>query len=200
MDQVIGDHPDLNFCLHSLITWSYIQVDLRFLQDTVPTDRIVVLRGGWSLFGKGSAGEILLRLTYKAYVEEEEDARTNVKADAFNDEMSVSKEPGSFVRKEKVSSDDVGQESFMDVLSALIVSDEFQGIVSSEAGDNKLSGGSDSREVPAGLDTRSQHADPSNGFESESNTVVSNSENSGGGTEVQCLTMIPFISFLDLKP
>ncbi|CAA7048366.1 unnamed protein product [Microthlaspi erraticum] len=163
------------------------EVDLRFLQDTVPTDRIVVLRGGWSLFKKGSAGEVLLRLTYKAYVEEEEDVKTNVKAihaDAFNDGMSDSEEHGSFVRKEKVSSDDVGSESFMSVLSALIVSEEFQGIVSSEAGDNELSGGGDSREVPvpfkAGLDTRSQPADPSNG--SENNTGVSGSENSDRGS------------------
>ncbi|KAF3527363.1 hypothetical protein DY000_02042328 [Brassica cretica] len=36
-------------------------VDLGSLPDTVPKDRVVVLRGGWSLFGKGSAGELLLR-------------------------------------------------------------------------------------------------------------------------------------------
>lgn len=138
------------------------------------------------MFGKGSAGEILLRLTYKAYVEEEEDDKTNVKAisaDASDDEISNSEELGSFVRNEKVSSDDIGQESLMNVLSALIVSEEFQGIVSSEAGDDKLSGG-DSREDPvlfkAGLDSRTQPADTSNG--SESNTGVSDSENSGRGS------------------
>ncbi|KAG7600057.1 C2 domain [Arabidopsis suecica] len=157
------------------------EVDLRFLQDTVPTDRIVVLRGGWSLFGKGSAGEILLRLTYKAYVEEEKDDKTNVKAidtDASDDEMSYSEELGSFVRNEKVSSDDIGQESFTNVLSALIVSEEFQGIVSSEAGDSKISGG-DSLGAPV-----PSKADSSNG--SESNSDVSDSdllvENSGRGT------------------
>ncbi|KAL1192609.1 Synaptotagmin-3 [Cardamine amara subsp. amara] len=166
------------------------EVDLRFLKDTVPTDRIVVLRGGWSLFGKGSAGEILLRLTYKAYVEEEEDDRTNVKAivaDASDDEIHDSEELRSFVRNEKVSSDDSGQESFMNVLSALIVSEEFQGIVSSDAGDNALSG-SDSLGAPvpykAGVDSRSQPEDTSNG--SESNTDVSDSEllvtNSGRST------------------
>ncbi|KAF2584508.1 hypothetical protein F2Q70_00036938 [Brassica cretica] len=37
------------------------KVDLGSLPDTVPKDRVVVLRGGWSLFGKGSAGELLLR-------------------------------------------------------------------------------------------------------------------------------------------
>ncbi|VVB00670.1 unnamed protein product [Arabis nemorensis] len=163
------------------------EVDLRLLQDTVPTDRIVVLQGGWSLFGKGSAGEILLRLTYKAYVAEEEDDRPNVKAidaDASDDEqLSDSKELGSFVRNEKVSSDDIGEESIMNVLSALIVSEEFQGIVSSEAGDNKLSGG-DSREDPVpfkpGLDSVSQPADPSNG--SEGNRGLSDTENFGRGS------------------
>ncbi|CAA7036516.1 unnamed protein product [Microthlaspi erraticum] len=121
------------------------EVDLGPLPDTVPTDRIVVLRGGWNLFGKGSAGEILLRLTYKAYVEDEEDDKRNAKpihaADASDDEMSDSEEPSSFVQKDKIPSDDISQESFMNVLSALILSEEFQGIVSSEAGNNKLDDG-----------------------------------------------------------
>lgn len=185
-----SEYEYLSCCLHSLSTKLYVQVDLRLLQDTVPTDRIVVLRGGWSLFGKGSAGEILVRLTYKSYVEEEEDDRTNVKAidaEATDDELSDSDELGSFVRKEKVSSDEIGQESFMNVLSALIVSEEFQGIVSSEAEDNKLSGG-DSLGAPvpskAGLDSRSQPADISNGLESSAEISDSEllAENSGRGT------------------
>jgi len=49
------------------------QVELGSLKDTVPTDKIVTLYGGWGLFGKRTAGEVLLRLTYKAYVEDEED-------------------------------------------------------------------------------------------------------------------------------
>ncbi|XP_023645031.1 synaptotagmin-3 isoform X2 [Capsella rubella] len=156
------------------------EVDLSLLQDTVPTDRIVVLRGGWSLFRKGSAGEVLVRLTYKSYVEEEEDDRTNVKAidaDATDDEMSDSEELGSFVRKDKVSSDEIGQESFMNVLSALIVSEEFQGIVSSEAEDNELSGGDslgDTVPSNSGLDARFQPADTSNGLESSAD--ISDSE------------------------
>jgi len=36
----------------------------------------VVLQGGWGFLLKGSSGEILLRLTYKAYVEDEEDDKT----------------------------------------------------------------------------------------------------------------------------
>ncbi|XP_024006396.1 uncharacterized protein LOC18010864 [Eutrema salsugineum] len=119
-------------------------------------DRIVVLHGGWSLFEKGTAGEILLRLTYKAYVEEEEDEKTNVKAInayASDDEMPDSEELGSFVRNEN-----------------------FQGIVSSEAGDSP----DDPVSFKAGLDSRSQLEDPSIG--SESNTGVSDSENIGSGS------------------
>uniref|UniRef100_A0A1J3G794 Uncharacterized protein PYUK71.03c n=1 Tax=Noccaea caerulescens TaxID=107243 RepID=A0A1J3G794_NOCCA len=145
------------------------EVDLGSLPDTVPTDRIVVLRGGWSLFGKGSAGEILLRLTYKAYVEDEEDDKRTAKpinADASDDEMSDSEEPSSFVQNDKIPSDDIGQESFMNVLSALILSEEFQGIVSSEAGNNKLDDGELSMSpVPsqAGADSKSQPADIGDG-------------------------------------
>ncbi|KAL1197686.1 Synaptotagmin-3 [Cardamine amara subsp. amara] len=148
------------------------EVDLGSLPDTVPTDRIVVLRGGWSLFGKGSTGEILLRLTYKAYVEDEEDDKRNAKAakpiyaDASDDEMSDSEEPSSFVQNDKIPSDDIGQESFMNVLSALILSEEFQGIVSSEAGNNKLDDSETSvSPVPskAGADSKSRPEDPGKG-------------------------------------
>ncbi|KAI3728495.1 hypothetical protein L6452_17132 [Arctium lappa] len=67
------------------------EVDLGSLKDTVPTDKIVALQGGWGLFRKKSAGEILLRLTYKAYVEDEEDERIEALTtdiDASDDEMS----------------------------------------------------------------------------------------------------------------
>ncbi|CAH2053274.1 unnamed protein product [Thlaspi arvense] len=145
------------------------EVDLGSLPDTVPTDRIVVLRGGWSVFGKGSAGEILLRLTYKAYVEDEEDDKRNAKAinaDASDDEMSDSEEPTSFVQNDKIPSDDLSQESFMNVLSALILSEEFQGIVSSEAGNIKPNEGESSvSPVPskAEADSKSRPEDPGNG-------------------------------------
>ncbi|WZY73223.1 hypothetical protein YC2023_005463 [Brassica napus] len=88
------------------------QVDLGSLPDTVPKDRVVVFRGGWSLFGKGSAGELLLRLTFKAYVEDEEDEKRNAKANvpyASDDEMSDSEEPSSFVKNDKIPSDDPSQ-------------------------------------------------------------------------------------------
>ncbi|XP_021292989.1 tricalbin-3 [Herrania umbratica] len=114
------------------------EVDLGTLQDTVPTDKIVVLQGGWGVFRNRSAGEILLRLTYKAYVEDEEDDTTeagSIDTDASDDELSDSDEPnGSFEQGVKQYTDEADKESFMDVLAALIVSEEFQGIVSSEPG------------------------------------------------------------------
>ncbi|KAH1074293.1 hypothetical protein J1N35_026621 [Gossypium stocksii] len=114
------------------------EVDLGTLKDTVPSDQIVVLQGAWGVFGKRSAGEILLRLTYKAYVEDEEDDTTvarSVDTDASDDELSDSDEPNvTNVHGVKQFSDETDKESFMDVLAALIVSEEFQGIVSSEPG------------------------------------------------------------------
>ncbi|CAN8268995.1 unnamed protein product [Cochlearia groenlandica] len=142
------------------------EVDLGSLPDTVPTDKIVVLRGGWNLFGKGSAGEIQLRLTYKAYVEDEEDDKRiakAIKAVVSDDETSDTEEPSSFVRNGRIPSDELGQESFMNVLSALILSEEFQGIVSSEAGNSKLSEGEPSvPPVPskAVADSKSQQEVP----------------------------------------
>ncbi|KAF2545750.1 hypothetical protein F2Q70_00022886 [Brassica cretica] len=117
--------------------------------------------------GEGSAGEILLRLTYKAYVEDEEDDKRNAKAinaDASDDEMSDSEEPSSFVR-DKIPSDDLGPESFMNVLSALILSEEFQGIVSSEAGNKLYEGEASVSPVPskAAEESKSQPDDSGNG-------------------------------------
>ncbi|KAG8475578.1 hypothetical protein CXB51_032452 [Gossypium anomalum] len=114
------------------------EVDLGTLKDTVPSDQIVVLQGAWGVFGKRSAGEIFLRLTYKAYVEDEEDDTTvagSVDTDASDDELSDSDEPNvTNVQGVKQFTDETDKESFMDVLAALIVSEEFQGIVSSEPG------------------------------------------------------------------
>uniref|UniRef100_A0A6M2EH32 C2 domain-containing protein n=1 Tax=Populus davidiana TaxID=266767 RepID=A0A6M2EH32_9ROSI len=119
------------------------EVDLGSLQDTVPTDKIVVLQGGWGLFRKASSGEILLRLTYKAYVEDEDDDKNEVEhvdTDASDDEMSDSDESNAIYEpSRRGSSNEMDKESFMDVLAALIVSEEFQGIVASETGNNKLS-------------------------------------------------------------
>ncbi|KAJ6837805.1 tricalbin-3-like [Iris pallida] len=109
------------------------EIELGALQDTVPTDKIVALQGGWGLFTKKSSGEILLRLTYKAYVEDEEDGieMELVDGDVSDDEIldygqTVSASGERNIAKER--------ESFMDVLAALLVSEEFQGIMTSEAG------------------------------------------------------------------
>uniref|UniRef100_A0ACD5ZAW3 Uncharacterized protein n=1 Tax=Avena sativa TaxID=4498 RepID=A0ACD5ZAW3_AVESA len=109
------------------------EVDLSSLKDTVPTDKIVTLYGGWGFFGKRSSGEVLLRLTYKAYVEDEEDegVKTEYAAGYISDEDVLdyvridggAKQQGDFSGNER--------ETFMDLLAALLVSEEFQGIVSS---------------------------------------------------------------------
>ncbi|KAM0913280.1 hypothetical protein ACQ4PT_012265 [Festuca glaucescens] len=109
------------------------EVDLSSLKDTVPTDKIVTLYGGWGLFGKRSSGEVLLRLTYKAYVEDEEDegVKTEYAAGYISDEDVLdyvridggAKQKGDFSGNER--------ETFMDLLAQLLVSEEFQGILSS---------------------------------------------------------------------
>ncbi|KAK9691383.1 hypothetical protein RND81_09G193900 [Saponaria officinalis] len=114
------------------------EVDLSTLQDTVATDKIVVLNGGWNLLRKGNSGEILLRLTYKGYVEDEEDEGTKKEvstADISEDDASDTDEPDvAYKKRPEMSMPNLGKESFMDVLAALIVSEEFQGIVASETG------------------------------------------------------------------
>lgn len=117
------------------------EIDLGSLQDTVPTDKIVALRGGFGLFRKGSSGEILLRMTYKAYVEDEEDERTeaeSIDVDTSDDELFDSDQPEFTYEKGGDYSNKTDKESFMNVLAALIVSEEFQGIVSSETGNTKV--------------------------------------------------------------
>lgn len=99
------------------------------------------MQGSWGFLGKGSSGEILLRLTYKAYVEDEEDDRSvvdSIDTDASDDELSDSEESSATKEKDKRNAmNETEKESFMDVLAALIVSEEFQGIVSSETGYSK---------------------------------------------------------------
>ncbi|KAI3694096.1 hypothetical protein L1987_77056 [Smallanthus sonchifolius] len=118
------------------------EVDLGSLKDTVPTDKIVALRGGWGLYRKGYAGEILLRLTYKAYVEDEEDEKTETVTtdiDASDDELSDDLEQAAATYGQRVNDFPSGtsKEAFMDVLAALLVSEEFQGIVASETSNAK---------------------------------------------------------------
>ncbi|CAA6673409.1 unnamed protein product [Spirodela intermedia] len=117
------------------------EVELGSLQDTVPADRVVVLQRGWGSFGKGSSGQILLRLTYKAYVEDEEDDPHRMEfmdVDPSDDETSSDEPDASPEQGERGSGSGKGQEPFMDLLAALIVSKEFQAIVASEAGNSKF--------------------------------------------------------------
>lgn len=102
---------------------TFCQVELGSLKDTVPTDKIVTVYGGWGLVGKCAAGEVLLRLTFKAYVEDDEDEDV---LDYIQGDMSKGSD---FSGKER--------ETFMDLLAALLVSEEFQGIVSSETGTSR---------------------------------------------------------------
>lgn len=134
----------------------------------------MVLRGGWGLFRKGSSGEILLRLTYKAYVEDEEDDRTESKSidtdvSDSDDELSEFDEPTASFVKGQTEDAKEAEESFMDVLAALIVSEEFRGIVASEAGVTKIL--DDTPSTGSTLlrssvrDTKSVSQDPTNGSE-----------------------------------
>lgn len=98
--------------------------------------------GGWGLFSQRPAGEILLRLTYKAYVDDEEDEKTVARSfdgDVSDDDLSDSEQLDSnFSERIRVKSySEPDKESFMDVLADLIVSEEFLGIVSSETGNGK---------------------------------------------------------------
>ncbi|KAL3655895.1 hypothetical protein CASFOL_000291 [Castilleja foliolosa] len=145
---LVADPREENLCIEvkdSLgftdLTVGTAEVDLGSLKDTVPTDRIVVLRGGWSPFGNRSAGEILLRLTYKAYVEDEEDERSVKKVEVSeDDELSDSDDSDVTVSEQRAKEYVIGpdnKESFMEVLAALLVSEEFRGIVTSETVNTK---------------------------------------------------------------
>ncbi|XP_034923800.1 uncharacterized protein [Populus alba] len=146
------------------------EVDLGSLQDTVPTDKIVALQGGWGLFRKASSGEILLRLTYKAYVEDEDDDEYEVEpvyTGASDDELSDSDDSNAIYEpSRRDSSNERDKESFMDVLAALIVSEEFQGIVASETGNSKPSIDASS------LNAESMPSDSNNSSEGSSGSIL----------------------------
>ncbi|KAJ6901307.1 tricalbin-3 [Populus alba x Populus x berolinensis] len=146
------------------------EVDLGSLQDTVPTDKIVALQGGWGLFRKASSGEILLRLTYKAYVEDEDDDKYEVEpvdAGASDDELSDSDDSNAIYEPgRRDSSNEMDKESFMGVLAALIVSEEFQGIVASDTGNSKLSIDASS------LNAESMPSDSNNSSEGSAGSIL----------------------------
>lgn len=135
------------------------EVELGSLQDTVPSDRIVTLQSGWRFFRRQSSGEILLRLTYKAYVEDEEDEKDDwvereVESDTSDGEV-LDYDPASELSGEKESSTNYvrERESFVDDLAALLLSEEFQGIVASEKGYSKAS---DESYYPASMASRNR--------------------------------------------
>lgn len=164
------------------------EVDLGSLKDTVPTDRIVELQGGWGLFKNGFTGELLLRLTYKAYVEDEEDDTTmaeSIDTDASDDEFSDYDETDSAYEVGETDSSNETDKDFMDVLAALLVSEEFQGIVSSETGYNKIFDDV-SRTGSTGLRSRSLKAESS----------PSDSDNSLGRSTLVWLAVITSILVL----
>ncbi|KAE9620288.1 putative C2 domain-containing protein [Lupinus albus] len=116
------------------------EVDLGSLEDTVPADRMVVLQGGWGILRKDSAGEVLLRLTYKAYVEDDEDDENDedaIDVDASDDKLSDSEEAHATDKKNEGENMHLNNKSIMDILAALVVSEEFQGIVKYETGSTK---------------------------------------------------------------
>ncbi|KAI5579220.1 hypothetical protein BDE02_08G075600 [Populus trichocarpa] len=146
------------------------EVDLGSLQDTVPTDKIVALQGGWGLFRKASSGEILLRLTYKAYVEDEDDDKYEVEpvdTGVSDDELSDSDDSNAIYEpSRRDSSNEMDKESFMGVLAALIVSEEFQGIVASDTGNSKLSIDASS------LNAESMPSDSNNSSEGSAGSIL----------------------------
>ena len=96
----------------------------------MPADTVISLQRGWGLFRKGSSGKILLRLTYKAYVEDEEDdphkmvlmdadSSDNDNNDEDDDDSDGSDKPDTSRESGE------GPEPMMELLAALLLSHEF---------------------------------------------------------------------------
>ncbi|KAJ6901288.1 hypothetical protein NC651_019138 [Populus alba x Populus x berolinensis] len=115
-------------------------------------------------------GTILLRLTYKAYVEDEDDDKYEVEpvdAGASDDELSDSDDSNAIYEPgRRDSSNEMDKESFMGVLAALIVSEEFQGIVASDTGNSKLSIDASS------LNAESMPSDSNNSSEGSAGSIL----------------------------
>ncbi|KAJ3672306.1 hypothetical protein LUZ60_007027 [Juncus effusus] len=119
----------IGFVSFADITIGSGEVELGSLKDTVPTDRIVKLQGKWrGIFGNSNSGEVLLRLTYKAYVEEDEEEQEKDRSTPELEYIESDEDISDYESNEKSFRE---RESFMDLLAALLVSEEFQGIVSS---------------------------------------------------------------------
>lgn len=172
------------------LTIGTAEVDLGSLQDTVPTDRVVVLQGGWGVFRRGSSGELLLRLTYKGYVEDEEDDRAlleSMEIDVSDDESDFD-ESNSTYGQGVTTSSGTDKESFMDVLAALIVSEEFQGIVASETANSRFSdqASKTGSRVPSGVVNT----------ESSSPSDAGSASGGSGGSVLLWLAVVTSISVL----
>ncbi|XP_078446336.1 calcium-dependent lipid-binding protein-like [Wolffia australiana] len=132
------------------------EVELGSLQDTVPSDRVIALERGWGLLGKGSSGEILLRLTYKAYVEDEEDDPYKMNLtdidpsdddddedDGVDDDSVIGPDfSDAYPNQGRVGSSSLGrgQEPLMDLVTALLMSQEFQNMAASQEGNSNFPG------------------------------------------------------------
>lgn len=78
------------------------QIPIDDLQDTVPVDKVLTLRNDrWFFLGR-NAGELLVRLTYKAYVAEEEEEAGVGDRPVTN---KVWNEIGNFISKEMEETD-----------------------------------------------------------------------------------------------
>lgn len=85
-----------------------------------------------------------MRLTYKAYVEDEVDElseKVPTDTETSEDELSDLDELDATISEQRAKKyfNESDNESFMDVLAALLVSDEFRGIVTSETVNTKSS-------------------------------------------------------------
>ncbi|XP_020248703.1 uncharacterized protein LOC109826134 [Asparagus officinalis] len=123
----------LSALLHNLVVELLLRLQ-RQLQRDLTVEILLrypvpqVLQGGWNFFKRQASGEILLRLTYKAYVEDEEDVADmkHVDDNLSDDEISDYEQAKNASGESKIERE---RESFMDVLAALLVSEEFQDIV-----------------------------------------------------------------------
>ncbi|GAB2285030.1 hypothetical protein Dimus_019486 [Dionaea muscipula] len=191
------------------LTIGTAEVDLGTLKDTVPTDRIAVLKGNWGLFRKGNSGEVLLRLTYKAYVEDEEDGSSE--ATGSSSDTSLSEDDEGFDYSEETDSDSTyeriqsgsvkerDKESFMDVLAALLVSEEFLGIVTSETaspktGDSVIS--SSGSTIPRSRDLRAESSTLSKAGGGGGNIDEGGSRGNANGSPLLWLAVLTGIAVL----
>ncbi|GJT42629.1 retrotransposon protein, putative, ty1-copia subclass [Tanacetum coccineum] len=138
-----------------------------------------------SRIAKGSAGEILLRLTYKVYVEDEEDEKIEADIDTSDDEFSELGPAGTTYEPPSPVSD---KETFMDVLAAFIVSEEFQGIVASEASYNAT----DMKSTTTSSGQTTNLLDPDN--DSGDSVSPIGKVQSSDSVPIRCIAQFQFIS------